>query len=172
MYYLQSRYYDPQTSRWINSDESNVGLMNAVFVVGSMEIDMYCYCSNDCVNYDDNYGYFKIKISTAAAIVDGIILIVQIGLAIMSLKASLQMAKLIFKSAVKRTKKKLVGLIKDLIGSRYWKIVLKAVFGCVITVSVEIAEFIVELFLNMSLSYAILRAIYEFVPVSRKYLIL
>ena len=82
------------------------------------------------------------------------------------------MAKLIFKSAVKRTKKKLVGLIKDLIGSRYWKIVLKAVFGFVITVSVEIAEFIVELFLNMSLSYAILRAIYEFVPVSRKYLIL
>ena len=33
-------------------------------------------------------------------------------------------------------------------------------------------ETLVDLFLNMSLSYAILRAIYEFIPASRKFLIL
>ena len=172
LYYVFSRYYDPEIGRFLNSDESSIGLMNAMFAMASMESNMYCYCSNDCVNYEDDYGYFKIKISVAARIIDAILLVVQIGAAIMAMKASIQMAKLVFKTAVKKTKKKLLEAIKKLIGSKYWKIALKAVFGFVIEVSIEIAEYIVDLILNMSLSYAILRAIYQFIPASRKYLIL
>ena len=172
LYYLQSRYYNPEIGRWLNSDEYNIVLTNAMIQEVSMETNMYCYCTNDCVNYEDDYGYFKIKIGVAAKIIDAIILVVQIGAAIMAMKASFKMAKLIFKTSVKKTKKKLLDGIKELIGSKYWKILLKAVFGFVINVSISIAEFIVDLILNMSLSYAILRAIYEFIPASRKYLIL
>ncbi len=170
MYYLQSRYYNPVVGRFVNGDEAIICLVNLFFVGTPMESDIYSYCTNDPVNYDDDYGYWKIKISTAARILDAIILVVQIGAAIMAMKASFQMAKLIFRSAEKTTKKKLVKAIKELIGSRYWKIAMKAVFGFVVDVSISIAEYIVDLFLNMSLSYAILRALYEFVPISRNLL--
>ncbi len=172
MYYLQSRYYDSEVGRFLNLDEAKMCLFATINDDLPVASNMYSYCSNDSIIYADDYGYLKIKISVAAKIIDAIILIVQIGAAIMAMKASFQMAKLVFKTAVKKTKKKLIDAIKKLIGSKYWKIALKAVFGFVIDVSISIAEFIVDLFLNMSLSYAILRAIYEFVPSSRKILVL
>ena len=172
MYYLQSRYFDPQVGRFINGDELLVGFMNMILTSSSNEANMYCYCSNDCVEHSDNYGYLKIKISTASIIVDAIILVVQIGAAIVAMKSTWKMAKLFFKSAEEKTKKKLISAVKELIGSKYWKILMKAVFSCVFSVGLSIADFIVDLFLNMSLSYAILRAIYEFIPASRKFLIL
>jgi RHS repeat-associated protein len=51
-YYLQSRYYDPVISRFINADE---------YVTTGQGLDganMFSYCGNDPVNRADNNGEF------------------------------------------------------------------------------------------------------------------
>ena len=50
LYYLQSRYYDPETGRFLNAD----GYINANGdLIG---FNMYAYCSNNPVNYVDQSG--------------------------------------------------------------------------------------------------------------------
>ena len=49
-YYLQSRYYDPQTGRFINAD----GLITTS--QGLMSYNMFAYCLDNSVNYSDNAG--------------------------------------------------------------------------------------------------------------------
>ena len=51
MYYLQSRYYDPEIRRFISADKfSTVGQH-------PLEHNLYLYCSNNAVNYSDPSGY-------------------------------------------------------------------------------------------------------------------
>ena len=51
LYYLQSRYYDPETCRFIN--------MDAYFIAGDYFVgkDMYAYCLNNPIMYVDPTGY-------------------------------------------------------------------------------------------------------------------
>ena len=53
MYYLQSRYYDPVTGRFMNTDEACV-LLGYSFKATP---NFFIYCNNDCVNEQDHTGY-------------------------------------------------------------------------------------------------------------------
>ena len=50
LYYLQSRYYDPQTGRFINPD----GIINANG--GVLGNNLYAYCNNNPINFVDPTG--------------------------------------------------------------------------------------------------------------------
>ena len=52
MYYLQSRYYDPNTGRFINADDTNY--LNATGTV--LGCNLFAYCENDPVNRVDYSG--------------------------------------------------------------------------------------------------------------------
>ena len=56
LYYLQSRYYDPNTYRFINAD----GYLSTG--QGILGYNMYAYCNNNPVNYVDYYGNWCAKI--------------------------------------------------------------------------------------------------------------
>jgi RHS repeat-associated protein len=57
LYYLQSRYYDSLTKRFINADDPALldQLMSADEVLGS---NLFAYCNNDPVNMSDSEGDF------------------------------------------------------------------------------------------------------------------
>lgn len=61
-YYLQSRYYDPQTGRFINGDE--VAYLGANET--ALSYNLFVYCVNDPVNYDDLCGYAALKVGMLA----------------------------------------------------------------------------------------------------------
>ena len=53
MYYLQSRYYDPEICRFINCDDVNyIG-----FTESEISYNPFAYCENDAVNNKDSSGY-------------------------------------------------------------------------------------------------------------------
>ncbi len=56
MYYLQSRYYDPNTGRFINADDTNY--LNATGTV--LGCNLFAYCENDPVNNVDPRGSFPV----------------------------------------------------------------------------------------------------------------
>lgn len=54
LYYVSSRYYDPEICRWINADDvSNLGA-NSDFA----SVNLFSYCGNNPVNRSDNGGEF------------------------------------------------------------------------------------------------------------------
>lgn len=53
LYYLQSRYYDAETGRFINADDSNILLISADSVLG---INLFGYCFNNPVMMVDDEG--------------------------------------------------------------------------------------------------------------------
>ena len=54
LYYVSSRYYDPEICRWINADDpSNLGA-NSDFA----SVNLFAYCGNNPVNRSDNRGEF------------------------------------------------------------------------------------------------------------------
>jgi RHS repeat-associated protein len=57
LYYLQSRYYNPEWGRFVNAD-AIVGEKGEL-----LSHNMFAYCSNDAVNMEDPNGYFGIKSS-------------------------------------------------------------------------------------------------------------
>lgn len=59
LYYLQSRYYDPETGRFISSDQPEyIGANDDVLGWNS-----FSYCENEPVDYVDYYGYEKNNIN-------------------------------------------------------------------------------------------------------------
>ena len=65
MYYLQSRYYDPEIGRWINED-------NPMFLgVGgtTLSYNLFTYCENNPVNYVDLTGYVVTPANVIGAVV-------------------------------------------------------------------------------------------------------
>lgn len=58
MYYLQSRYYDPEVGRFINTDDTNI-LRNTTGTINGA--NLFAYCNNDPVLNQDNNGYLSIK---------------------------------------------------------------------------------------------------------------
>ena len=63
LYYLQSRYYDSKTGKFISSDDAVFGLMATI----ESARNIFCYCHNNAVNMIDKDGH------AAANIVGGII---------------------------------------------------------------------------------------------------
>lgn len=55
LYYLQSRYYDPETGRFLNTDA--VDFLGATGT--QLSYNAFAYCENDPVNYRDIYGSQK-----------------------------------------------------------------------------------------------------------------
>ena len=52
LYYLQSRYYDPETGRFLNADD-----VSYLDPEDLSAINLYAYCGNDPVMYSDGSGY-------------------------------------------------------------------------------------------------------------------
>ena len=57
LYYCQSRYYDPEVSRWINVDSY---ISTGQGIVGC---NMFAYCMNNPVNASDSTGQFPLSLS-------------------------------------------------------------------------------------------------------------
>ncbi len=68
LYYLQSRYYDSTTMRFINADDPSVIQMGSE---EKQELNLYVYCVNDPVNHVDPTGY--IAANVIGAIIGGVI---------------------------------------------------------------------------------------------------
>ena len=72
MYYLQSRYYDPNTGRFINADDASM-LGTSGTVLG---YNLFSYCENNPVNILDESGYvgvpWQVKIGIAAGVASAI----------------------------------------------------------------------------------------------------
>ena len=63
LYYLQSRYYDPFTGRFLNADiycDANTGT--------SLSTNMFAYCENNPVQYKDSNGHSLIVIAASWAL--------------------------------------------------------------------------------------------------------
>ena len=60
LYYLQSRYYDPDVARFINADDAEY--------LGTDEIAVMCnlftYCNNDCIMNSDPSGYLSLNMKS------------------------------------------------------------------------------------------------------------
>ena len=94
LYYLNSRYYNPVWGRFINAD-------NYVSTdTGPLGHNMYCYCNNNIINYEDSSGQ--------------ILGLIAIGLGLMAYK-------LISKKKTPSKKKKAVQEIKELQNKKYDK---------------------------------------------------
>ena len=93
LYYLQSRYYDPETGRFLNSDDVNF--------IGTTESEIsynpFAYCENDPVNAIDECGYLGRywwnSVKWVSRIIDVIIIAVSLGRTYMSYKALKQFLK-------------------------------------------------------------------------------
>ncbi len=57
LYYLQSRYYDPETCRFINPDDIEI----IGFGQLPLEYNLYSYCINDPINNTDIMGFISFK---------------------------------------------------------------------------------------------------------------
>lgn len=57
LYYLQSRYYDPETGRFLSAD----ALMDSGKSI--LSTNLFAYCDNHSVDYVDKSGNYKIKIN-------------------------------------------------------------------------------------------------------------
>ena len=67
LYYLQSRYYDPEVGRFINCDD-----VNYIGTTGSeISYNPFAYCKNDPVNNYDPNGYGPVLIATLIGLAIG-----------------------------------------------------------------------------------------------------
>src|SRR5699024_8894619 len=70
LYYLNSRYYDPQIGRFINAD--NISTLD-VTQIALNGLNLYAYCLNNPVNETDDDGYFLLWLFITAIFVGSVI---------------------------------------------------------------------------------------------------
>ena len=103
LYYLESRYYDPETARFINADEASY----ALFVS-----NIYTYCYNNPVNISDSSGHWgvliKWKTDTVAWIIDVAVALTGVFSAGMGVKTIIKLIKQNRKMIYTKIKKQLV----------------------------------------------------------------
>ncbi|MCQ2086838.1 MAG: RHS repeat-associated core domain-containing protein [Bacilli bacterium] len=58
LYYITSRYYDPEIGRFISTDSADC--LEPTTING---LNLYAYCGNDPINYIDCFGGFRVPIS-------------------------------------------------------------------------------------------------------------
>ncbi len=63
LYYLQSRYYDPEVGRFINADDVETAINSNIL----LSHNLFSYCFNSPVNMSDIYGYIPVWVVYAAA---------------------------------------------------------------------------------------------------------
>ncbi len=68
LYYLNSRYYDSQTGRFINADDINAFDVNQN---SQLQYNLYAYCLNNPSTYVDNDGHFAILAAVAVGFAVG-----------------------------------------------------------------------------------------------------
>ena len=69
MYYLNSRYYDPEVCRFINADDISVLDITNIALNG---LNLYAYCLNNPVNEVDESGYFLFWLFVTAIVVGAV----------------------------------------------------------------------------------------------------
>ena len=68
-YYLQSRYYDPVTGRFLNADDTAyLGVIET-----TSGYNLFSYCENNVVNYCDYLGFFKVVRAVVSVPIDVIL---------------------------------------------------------------------------------------------------
>lgn len=72
-YYLNSRYYDPETGRFINADNAIAGTGESI-----QGYNLFAYCFNNPVNADDANGNWPNWIKTAAKVAASIVAVVAV----------------------------------------------------------------------------------------------
>ena len=160
LYYCQSRYYSPAWGRFINADDTSLLELTTGNIHGA---NLFAYCGNDPINDIDPNGYLSVK--AAGYIIDGVLLAINIASSAIALKASIKAIRIISKEFVRLTKKKIVNMLRPLLGT-----ISKAVIGFAVPALQSVAAYAVDLFFDMSFGYAIALAIYKYVPASRRVL--
>ena len=72
LYYVSSRYYDPEVGRWINADDTDI---LAIDQGTPLQYNLFSYCHNNPVNMADLDGYIPFFVITGiiGAVAGGII---------------------------------------------------------------------------------------------------
>lgn len=159
-YFLESRYYNPELCRFISADDTSLLELTTGNIHGA---NLFAYCGNDPINDIDPNGYLSVK--AAGYIIDGVLLAINIASSALALKASIKAIRIISKEFVRLTKKKIVNMLRPLLGT-----ISKAVIGFAVPALQSVAAYAVDLFFDMSFGYAIALAIYKYVPASRRVL--
>ncbi len=61
LYYVSSRYYDPEIGRWLNSDDP--AIIDNASDYNILSCNKYCYCLNSPANDSDKNGFFILGIA-------------------------------------------------------------------------------------------------------------
>lgn len=81
LYYLNSRYYDPETGRFVNADDISI-LSESKDIFNGLNV--YIYCGNNPINYFDPSGKFLLSILLGLLITSVTVAVVNVGVQLVS----------------------------------------------------------------------------------------
>ena len=84
LYYLQSRYYDPETGRFINADTAETTSMVSAQIKSA---NLFEYCFNDPINYKDNTGNWPEWVETAAKAASAVLVVAAVAVTVATVSA-------------------------------------------------------------------------------------
>ena len=107
LYYVASRYYDPEIGRWINADDAIAGVGGDI-----RGYNLFAYCMNDPVNMSDHTGHWPQWIKNAAnAVVNAVKKAVTV--VVNTVKSAVSSASNILKASLNSLPKKRRARIKS-----------------------------------------------------------